>query len=154
SIRKSCTANRSRSKKSSSRPKPSTSNRMSTLVKKEIRLLLPAWLGAAAIAIFSAYSLSEEPVLRDCIVGLGFVLLAVASYGRELGCGTFSFLLSQPMSRRRLWLVKIGVLAAALLSVMALFILFKTHKRVERRTDEIAFFLCAVPAAMAGGVCT
>ena len=105
---------------------------MATLIKKEIRLLLPAWIVAMLLAILPGvlqvalvvgfqpgWGFYEGP---DCffillIFAVGVLLLGINSFGQELSSGTFSSLLSQPAERRRIWLVKIAILAIAFLSV-------------------------------------
>ena len=42
------------------------------------------------------------------------VFIALNSFGAEISSGTFSMLLSQPVSRDRIWRTKTLVLAAAL----------------------------------------
>ncbi len=115
---------------------------MSTLVRKEIRLLLPAWILAMVLAIvpiwlvwpgryFAQGFIPEPPgLLVFAAFGVGVLLLSFAPFGQELGLGTFSLLLAQPVSRRRLWLIKTSVLAVALASVfLALFL--SNHVRVN-----------------------
>ena len=108
---------------------------MKTLIKKEIRLLLPAWIAAMLLAIVSClfailcaeYYYPNEPgrlsFLTTLTVAVGLLILGINSFGQELSCNTFSALLSQPMKRRRLWLVKIAILAAAFVSVWLVAIL-------------------------------
>jgi len=88
---------------------------MNTLVKKEIRLLLPSWVVAVVLA-FSACLIADHQSSASyfrvyVLVCLPFVLapamgvmLALDSFGRELSAGTFSNLLAQPVSRTRVWL--------------------------------------------------
>jgi hypothetical protein len=98
---------------------------MNPLIKKEIRLLLPAWAAAMALVIFQI----SIPVPFGFLAGapdigapfgliLGFLLLSVASFGQELSSGSLASLLSQPMERRRIWATKIKMLAVAFVSVL------------------------------------
>jgi ABC-type transport system involved in multi-copper enzyme maturation permease subunit len=105
---------------------------MSPLVKKEIRLLLPAWTAAMLLAIFSSALMAVfwMPGARydngflyyaSSFVPLSFALgvlpLGLASFGQEFSAGTFTVLLSQPAERLRIWRIKINTLALAFLSV-------------------------------------
>lgn len=101
---------------------------MNALVRKEIRLVLPAWIAAMVLAIFpvwlvwpgehSLYTISQSPGIAVYTpFALGALLLGLASFAQELNFGTFSILLAQPVSRRHLWRVKTAVLAAAMVLV-------------------------------------
>src|SRR5688572_20427710 len=103
---------------------------MNTLVKKEIRLLLPSWVVALVLALsaclvadhqssasqFRVYVLVFLPFALAPAMG---VMLALASFGRELSAGTFSSLLAQPVSRARVWWTKTLLLAVVIFSVWA-----------------------------------
>jgi ABC-type transport system involved in multi-copper enzyme maturation permease subunit len=98
---------------------------MNPLVKKEIRLLLPAWIAAMLLAIIPTWIAPvwsrvppEVNLYVQLAFALGFLLLAIASFGQEFGSGTFAVLLSQPVERRRLWFVKTVILAGAFVSVL------------------------------------
>jgi ABC-type transport system involved in multi-copper enzyme maturation permease subunit len=106
---------------------------MNFLIKKEIRLLLPAWIVAMLLAIVpawiggaalnldyrtnQAYSGFRLDGFVPVIFALGILLLGISSFGQEFNQGTFQVLLSQPMERARVWRTKITVLAVAFLSV-------------------------------------
>ncbi len=91
---------------------------MNALLKKEIRLLLPAFVAALALAIlpiwfvpaffFHAANDSNTTALVYCF---GVLMLALASFGRENGLKTLPFMLTQPLERARVWWTKIAVLA-------------------------------------------
>jgi hypothetical protein len=86
---------------------------MSPLIKKEIRLLLPAWIVAMVLAIFTppipgAWLLGTSGTPFGLILGL--LLLGIASFGQEFSSGSFSTLLSHPMERGRIWNVKTRIL--------------------------------------------
>ncbi len=88
---------------------------MKALVEKEIRLLLPAFAGAIVLAtvpiwLFAsdAYTRgNDSPVYFFCF---GVALLALSTFGREIGLKTFSFMLAQPVERARVWRTKVAVL--------------------------------------------
>ena len=88
---------------------------MRTLINKEIRLLLPAFAGALTLAILPVwivpYDRWNPSVLPNYLYLLGTVLLALSSFGREIGLKTLSFMLAQPLERARIWWTKIIVLA-------------------------------------------
>jgi alpha-tubulin suppressor-like RCC1 family protein/ABC-type transport system involved in multi-copper enzyme maturation permease subunit len=110
---------------------------MRTLLRKEIRLIFPAWIVAMLLAIlpvwllwppysygvyygpgFAYYSHGSYLPVPGPIVfipfALGALLLGITSLGQEFNLKTFSLLLAQPVPRRRLWALKTRVLAAAL----------------------------------------
>ena len=99
---------------------------MSPLVKREIRLLLPAWTAAMLLAIapawiiqyFFAYQGGVDDVPPPFFIMLGMLFLGVDSFGQEFSFKTFSSLLSQPVTRTRIWWIKISVLAIAFVSTL------------------------------------
>lgn len=118
---------------------------MNALVRKEIRLVLPAWIAAMVLAVFPVWLL--WPGQHGLILpspgmavyapfGIGVLLLGLTPFGQELNCGTFSILLAQPVSRRELWLAKIRVLAVAL-GLVFLAALASTHFRAEMVIEEL-----------------
>lgn len=94
---------------------------MSGLIRKEIRLLLPAWLAALGLTIIplwlvSGYQGSEISVGMTGVL-LGVLLMSLVPFGQEFSAGTFPQLLSQPIARERVWWVKALVLAVATLMI-------------------------------------
>ena len=113
---------------------------MNALVKKEIRLLLPNFGFACVLALGGIFIPANNgdnvffqiiSILSCVICPAAMVMLALSSFGVEVGSGTFSNLLSQPVSRMKLWQTKFTLLVAALLSVaflwMASFIMSPFH---------------------------
>src|ERR1700677_3613895 len=106
---------------------------MSALVKKEVRLLLPAWIAAMLLAVVPAwisgaawnmdYSVNQAQSgfwlqgLVPMIFALGVLSLGLSSFGQEFSLGTFTVLLSQPAERSRVWWTKLLVLSLAFLTV-------------------------------------
>jgi ABC-type transport system involved in multi-copper enzyme maturation permease subunit len=106
---------------------------MSPLVKKEIRLVLPAWIVAMLLAIVPAWvggmawNLDHSVNLAEAgfwlegatpvIFALGLLLLGLTPFGQEFSQGTFTVLLSQPVDRSRVWRTKIFLVATAFLVV-------------------------------------
>lgn len=99
---------------------------MSPLIKKEIRLLLPAWIAAMVLAIVPCWVLLDFDVTTGAInddppllfIMLGMLFLGITSFGNEINFKTFPLLLSQPVSRNRIWRVKISLLGLAFLSIL------------------------------------
>ena len=87
---------------------------MKALVEKEIRMLLPAFVGALVLAIVPDWLFQYDRwSSRDYSVyflGFGVALLALSSFGREIGLRTLPFMLAQPLDRSRIWRAKGGVL--------------------------------------------
>ena len=97
---------------------------MTPLIKKEIRLLLPAWLAVLVLEAGLPWIGSDRDITINSaplFFFLGMVLLAVDSFGREFSLGTFSSLMVQPLERRQLWRTKLAVLLAAAALVFAAF---------------------------------
>src|SRR6266581_182478 len=103
---------------------------MTPIVAKEIRLLLPAYAMALLLAIVPIWLVPGDPgaatIFSFCF---GAVILAVSSLGREFGLRTFPLLLAQPLERSRIWWTKISVLAVAMITVMAAWLLSITFAR-------------------------
>src|SRR5579863_1107403 len=97
---------------------------MSVLIKKEIRLIFPGWVAAIVLAIAPMWLLShwssgaEATPVFDFAFLVGIMLLGLASFGQEFTFRTFSFLLAQPISRRRIWSTKLITLAIAYVSIL------------------------------------
>jgi len=129
---------------------------MNPLVKKEIRLLLPAWVIAMMLAIVPACLFGSG--ISDYGFFGGIAILATASFGREFSLGTFSLLLAQPVPRRRFWLVKITALAFAIaLALIASYITsLITHEvrayQPGETMDMLGVLTVLVFAAFAGGL--
>jgi hypothetical protein len=141
---------------------------MNPLVKKEIRLLLPAWIAAMLLAITPVWifwkldrdGLRYVPLFPAFIFLLGMLFLAIAPFGQEFSFKTFSHSLAQPVPRKRLWLVKTGMLAAAFLSVLAAGLLSWTvclcHKGflADALADNFKIAAIGVMAFLSGGLWT
>ena len=99
---------------------------MNAFIKKEIRLLLPSFGFACALALTNLFFRFNNDgslaaawwfFLAFAVCGALAVMLALNSFGAEISSGTFSNLLAQPISRQKIWDTKILLLAAALLAV-------------------------------------
>jgi ABC-type transport system involved in multi-copper enzyme maturation permease subunit len=103
---------------------------MNAFLRKELRLLGPSFL-IGAMAALSVWIFRIErnahgfgPMLRITIAFVVcpamVVMLALESFGGEISAKTFSQLLTQSISRRRLWWTKVSLLAGAALALWAI----------------------------------
>ncbi|HEY5041169.1 MAG TPA: hypothetical protein VIK53_04135 [Verrucomicrobiae bacterium] len=101
---------------------------MNALVKKEIRLLLPSFLIGIALTFANCFWKQDFSSQYGVVNYSGFVVfvsfvfcpaiavfMALNSFGAEFSAGTFSMLLAQPVSRSRVWWMKVSALATGLL---------------------------------------
>jgi hypothetical protein len=89
-------------------------------VLKEIRALLPLWVGCVAVVWMGGYG---EPILFRAgflTYLLGSAALGALSIGHEYTNRTLPLLLSSPVSRRRIFAIKASVLLPMLLTLAAL----------------------------------
>src|SRR5436190_133082 len=96
---------------------------MNTLIRKEVRLLLPNFLMGLALILllWLVAQFQSDPsnipeilgVLPFIVCPVFLVLLTVSPWGREISHGTFAQLLAQPLSRKRIWRMKAMSLAIA-----------------------------------------
>lgn len=93
---------------------------MNPFIKKEIRLLLPAWIAAILLAIVPVWFASiwsDASNLFMSVIGqlliIGFLFLGISTFGQEISSGLFAGLLSLPMERRRIWVIKTTTLGIA-----------------------------------------
>lgn len=103
---------------------------MNALIRKEVRLILPAWLSAVGlcvlplmIAVFNrldnpAQTYVEHVHFALYAIPISSALLGLSAFGREFSAGTFTLLLAQPRPRLEFWNAKLFVLAVAVLSVL------------------------------------
>ena len=104
---------------------------MNAILRKEVRLLMPAWIAALLQATLPSLFLisigyrnhSDLGPLIFGPLGFGILLMGLASFGQEFSAGTFSILLAQPIPRRKIWRLKIGILSLASLTVLASFLI-------------------------------
>lgn len=71
---------------------------------QEVKALRWPWLAAFALTLAFPYAF---------VLALASLLVAGSVFGREFGYGTVGWLLSQPVSRERLWWERLGVAAGA-----------------------------------------
>lgn len=82
---------------------------------KEIRALLPVWLGSVA-GVSAGFASPAGAALTVSCAGYGFGAIVLGSqlFGQEFGWRTLGVLLAQPVDRRRLLAMKFGALALLL----------------------------------------
>jgi ABC-type transport system involved in multi-copper enzyme maturation permease subunit len=117
--------------------------RRTAVVRKEIRALAPTWL-ATAVAVFLAAQFPDRWIQFLGVVAymLGSVTLGAQSIGHEYTHRTLDMLLTQPTERRRLFVVKLTVLAAMIVSLSV--IAWSTVPERMSRWPE-PFFMATLP---------
>src|SRR5262249_21194490 len=85
------------------------------------------WTATMILAVVPWWFLPANPPWTDstqattpvlALFLFGALYLAITSFGQEFSLNTFPMLLAQPVPRRRLWTVKLLVLAAAFATVL------------------------------------
>jgi hypothetical protein len=89
------------------------------VIAKELRALLPLWAAAAAAMVLSALIRDLRPFNVPAYF-LGAIVLGAMAIGQEYSHRTMGVLLMQPVSRARMLLTKLSVLAALLLGLLLL----------------------------------
>jgi ABC-type transport system involved in multi-copper enzyme maturation permease subunit len=135
---------------------------MNALVKKEIRLLLPAWLVALLLAMVQAITRPYDFYVASLLF-FGLTIMSLSTIGREASLNTFSSLLAQPAERIRIWQVKLSVLSAAFLSVFVVWLaafgiaFVNSHVDISDRANSYNLFItiCLIATAtFTGGLWT
>lgn len=133
---------------------------MNALVRKEFRLILPAW-GVAFVALIAArvnLGFSPDPsewiILSFCV---GMLVLGLTPFGREFSSGSFSSLLSQPFPRGRLWRAKMRHLGSAALTLFCVLPFLWANRPLFYRGPDWNIFwatACTGLAVLTGGLWT
>ncbi len=129
---------------------------MNAGLRKEIRLLLPAWGVAMALAAVPFQWLPRPATPIDIDFGwgngiafaLGILLLAVSVFGREIAGGMWKTILSQPVSRKVIWKRKLAVFAAG--AVLVWLVFWLSSGMGERFSWRLGTASLAVAAAIGG----
>lgn len=98
----------------------------SSRLKKELRLLGAPALGAVVAGPYAAFvvhqggTIFHHPTYFAALIAQLILIFLIASvvFGAEFGLSTMARLLSQPLSRGKLWREKMGVLALALFLIL------------------------------------
>ena len=96
-----------------------TSGRLRPLAIKEIRALGPIWLAGACAMFVAAAGGFRGDALGLTAYSFGAVALGAHVIGHEYAHHTLATILSQPSSRPRLCLIKLGALLSTLLTLTA-----------------------------------
>ncbi len=133
---------------------------MNAKLLKEIRLLLPVW---AAAVVLVALPFQWMPRWNDPSGGfdidfagwgkgigfvLGILLLTVSVFGREIAGGMWKTVLSQPVSRKEIWMRKLAVFGVG--AVLVWLIFWVSSGMGERFSWRIGVASLAVAGAMGG----
>lgn len=102
------------------------------MIGKELRALAPTWLAVAVAMLAATYSDWTARGLSAPLYFIGAVALGAQAIGHEFSHGTLSLLLMQPVSRRRILLVKLGVLGALLGALAGIAAVTLPFLRVDR----------------------
>jgi hypothetical protein len=99
---------------------------MNRRLGKEIRCIMPAAMGALVIPMGIQLCLGHTHFFRNDgipIFALFIAFVAASSFGSEWSNGTFTLLLTQPISRTGLWNYKLAVLSVTIISISIAFAL-------------------------------
>ncbi|MHB8520890.1 MAG: ABC transporter permease [Limisphaerales bacterium] len=133
---------------------------MNALLRKEIRLILPAGIVAVVLATLQAWMPEPGAEFVLFAFGLGLISLGLAPFGQEFSSGTFSILLAQPVSRDRIWRTKVMVLTVALVLVWFVFLVclwwspMLFHDQAELRSETLVVGGLFLLVAFSGGLWT
>ncbi len=84
---------------------------MSLLLRKELRLVMPATLVICLLGWVSIFMRADESFTIMIFIG-GAAGIAALGYGQEFEYGTFDLQLTAPVSRRRIWWTKLAAMFA------------------------------------------
>ena len=131
-------------------------------LKKEARALLPFWAAIAGLMVVPVmiyHNRDGGSELPLAVYVFGCALFGPVCIGHEFHYGTMGLLLSQPVSRRRLWWEKMTVLAAGLLGWSVWLVLLSLISSHSWRSFDFSiehapemFAVLALPALV--GFCT
>ncbi len=108
---------------------------------KELRLLMPPAVGTLVIPAALHNDLSELAVMLHCV---GCVWMGATVFGAEFEHRTLGPLLTQPISRKRIFWEKLGIL-----SVLSLVVYGNTMASLERVQGSVDWDILAVAPALA-----
>lgn len=125
-------------------------------IRKELRALWPAWAAAAvSMGALALLSNGRNDDLGWVVLFVGALTLTGLSIGHEYSNGTLAMLLSQPVDRRRLLLVKLGAALpmVALLVAVAVAVLPSTDNLGPSDLPSLALLSGLVAAPWLTMVC-
>lgn len=103
------------------------------MIWTEFRALAPTWLAIVVAMVAADYSHSSLRGLGPVAYFLGAVTLGAQAIGHEYSHRTLTMLLTQPVSRQRILLVKLGVLAALLAALVGVAAIGLSFFRLDSR---------------------
>lgn len=115
------------------------------MIAKELRALLPVWVAVAGAMVVSALVRDLRPFNAPAYF-IGAAALGAMAMGHEYSHRTMALVLTQPVSRRRVLLTKLAVLAALLLGLAWLSTIAVPLGRGERVFGTAARWLPAIAA--------
>ncbi len=118
---------------------------MNPRIIKESRALLPAF-GVSLLAAIVPSLIWRGEEVGLFLFGVGCALMAASAFGNEFHGRTMPLLLSQPLSRRRVWFEKMLVLGVVLLLGFATFLICLRPRAADFPT--VAFVLAAIPCCI------
>src|SRR5688572_11114234 len=101
------------------------------MIWKEFRALVPMWLAIVVAMVAAEYGWSTR-ALSAPVYFIGAVALGAQAIGHEFSHRTLSMMLTHPISRTRILLVKLGVLAVLLAALAGTAAFALPFGRVDR----------------------
>jgi hypothetical protein len=123
-----------------------TGVRMRPLVIKEIRALGPIWLAGVCAMIAAAAGGFRGDALGLTAYTFGAVALGAHAIGHEYAHHTLATILSQPSSRPRLFLIKLGALLLMLLTLTAVsWVTVRGPGQIDWVASSLLVSVCLAP---------
>jgi hypothetical protein len=116
------------------------------VINKEFRALLPAWVVCAIVILASRWQVDPFNILGLPAFLIGTTGLGAWVMGHEYADRTVAGLLTLPVTRRRVWTVKLAVAAPMLAALAVLALLFVPHHPGELETRAAMFVLPPIVA--------
>lgn len=101
------------------------------MIRKELRALAPTWLAITVGMVTAEHSGWSTRGLSAPVYFIGAVALGAQAIGHEFSHRTLSMLLTHPISRSRILLVKLGVLAVLLAALAGAAAVTLPFRRVD-----------------------
>lgn len=127
---------------------------MNLLLRKEIRLLLPAWIAVLAAATLPAWPWEFFRGCTPIVFGAAALALSISSFGAETSAGTFGLMLVQPKDRRLFWRMKAGLLATAMLLAWLALVYFLSFRPEREWGNAVRWSGLLTLLALSGGLWT
>jgi ABC-type transport system involved in multi-copper enzyme maturation permease subunit len=102
------------------------------MIAKELRALAPTWLAIVVAMVGAEHIFWSTRGLSAPVYFIGAVALGAQAIGHEFSHRTLAMLLTQPVSRNRILLVKVGVLALLLAALAGTAAVTLPFRRVDQ----------------------